>query len=261
MTNKEWEKEADLYSQLLITQTSDVHFGVGIPGNQDLGLISSCSDRRRALDIGCGSGENAIALSSLGYDVLGVDASARQIQLATNRASQLANAPSFEVCPAESIRFLQGAFSLIISVGVLHFCSNLSGIMRIIQSKLESQGQLILSLPHPVDMISDYLELDADIDVRLSSYYPSGQLIRGSRYWRKFGGAKFTGYEFNEYVYTISDIINMTVDTGLRIDAFLEPICDHQDHYPCRFRAPSEHFVRYYSARVPQYAILIASKP
>lgn len=262
MAVQQWKDEADIYKRLLITETSDVHFGVGIQGNNSLELIPHTKDSLRALDIGCGSGENVIALSSLGYSVVGIDSSERQIDLSKSllNSIELPNAPVFMTLPAERIEAVEGEFSIILSVGVLHFCSDLPSVINNIASKLTKGGKAILSLPHPIDMISDYSELDSDVEIKFTSYFPSGHEIRGARYWSKFGGASPSGYEFSEYYYTICGVINSIISAGLRLDAFLEPICDHKDTHPCRFSTPSEHFVRYYSPRVPQYAIYVASK-
>lgn len=263
MKNQEWNSEADEYMKLLTTDTADIHFGVGIPGNKELGIIPHSKNKfGRALDVGCGSGENSIALAALGYSVVGIDASERQIILAESLADNIKeiNKPFFFTLPAERVEDIEGSFDIIMSVGVMHFCSDLKSVIRNVASKLSLGGKFILSLPHPIDMLSNYKELEKNVEITFGSYFPSGQLLQGSRYWAKFGGAEPSGYSFNEYVYTISDVINALIAEGLKLDAFMEPICDHKESYPCLFRNPSKHFILYHSARVPQYAIFIASK-
>lgn len=260
MASRQWESEADYYSRLLITSTSDIHFGVGIPGNRQLALIPRCTAVGTALDVGCGSGENALALSCLGYSVVGIDMSERQIALANKLKADSSDAPIFMTLSAERVSEVEGKFDIIISVGVMHFCANLRSVIGSIAEKLVNGGRFILSLPHPIDMVSDYKEIACDVEVTMGSYFPSGQSIRGSRYWSKFGGSDDSHYVFTEYVYTISDVISMFVGCGLTLEAFYEPVCDHKAEYPCRFRVATEHFLNFYSARVPQYAIFVGRK-
>ncbi len=262
MNNKPWKAEADIYKKLLITEINDIHFGVGIPGNKELGVIPCGNGNLSALDIGCGSGENVVALSSLGYQTVGIDSSERQILMAEKLCYSLGlrDKTKFYALSAEDVGKVDGKFDVIISMGVLHFCSDLSSVIHDVAHKIKTNGKFVLTLPHPMDMIADYKELESDVEIQISSYYPSGQLIRGARYWAKFGGAVPSGYEFNEYVYTVSDVVNMLIREGFTIEAFLEPMCDHKENYPCRFSSPAEKFVDYYSRRMPQYAIYVASK-
>lgn len=260
MIERQWEDEADFYRTALITDPTDVHFGVGIPGNSDLDLVPRARNALSALDVGCGSGENAVALTTLGYSVVGIDPSARQIALAERLASKsnITDKPRFLRLPAERVEEVDGIFNVILSAGVMHFCADLPSIIHKIRLKLADDGLFILSLPHPIDMIAEYTELESDVEITLGTYFPSRRPLRGSRYWSKFGGTISPGYVFSEYVYTVSDIINSVVAAGLNLKAFFEPVCDHKSSYPCRFRTPSESFVNYYSPRVPQYGIFVA---
>jgi len=262
MNNSKWKEEADLYKELLETSNSEIHFGVGIPGNNLLGLIQPAANTEVALDVGCGSGENVLALAKLGYKVVGVDSSDRQINLAKDLSNKtdFKSQTDFRVIAAEQLSNLTEEFDLVISVGVLHFCADLKSVIREIAMKLKTKGKIVLSLPHPIDMICDYHEMPNDVEIILGSYFPSGHMIQGARYWSKFGGHVPLGYNFSEYIYPISSVIQFLLSEGLRLEAFLEPICDHKDTYPCKFKLPSDHFIDFYSARVPQYAIYVASK-
>jgi SAM-dependent methyltransferase len=59
------------------------------------GLISGA-----VLDAGCGAGEHTILLTALGYDVLGIDFSARAVDLARSTAAGRGVAARFEVADA-----------------------------------------------------------------------------------------------------------------------------------------------------------------
>jgi SAM-dependent methyltransferase len=253
-----WEREADIYMDLLTTSPEEVHFGVGVPGNNELQLIECAKPGQSVLDVGCGSGENLLALARLGYSVTGVDPSRRQLGHASTLFREHGVHATLLELAAERVAELVEQFDVVVSVGALHFCSDIAGVIQGISQVIKPGGTFVLSMPHPIDMLSDY-EVAADrIDVRMNSYFPSGQRIRGSRYWAKFGGKEPTGYHFDEYVYTISGLIEALSGAGFRLRSLLEPECRHEPWYPCLFKDPDPIFLTRYCASVPQYLILVA---
>lgn len=76
----------------------------------------------RVLDVGCGTGDNAILLALAGAEVTGVDVSPRSVELAEARAraSRVPVAPRFVCGPIETAALPQGAFDVVWGDGVLH---------------------------------------------------------------------------------------------------------------------------------------------
>lgn len=74
------------------------------------------------LDVGCGTGENALHLAALGRRVLGVDASPTAIARAAEKAAArgLADRASFRVADALELRRLRRRFETAIDCGLLH---------------------------------------------------------------------------------------------------------------------------------------------
>lgn len=72
-----WDDIAPRFAAELVTSIFEIHFGVGIPGNDTLQLVPS-KPGGTAIDLGCGAGENLIALSKLGYEVTGIEGCVRQ---------------------------------------------------------------------------------------------------------------------------------------------------------------------------------------
>lgn len=258
--NEPWESEADLYRDLLTTSCEEVHFGVGIPGNRELRLVEPAELGQRALDLGCGSGENLVALTRLGYQVTGVEPSGRQLRYAQKLLVENDAGATLLELSAERVDEVENYFDIILSVGTLHFCPDISRVFQSIAERLNPAGRFIVSMPHPLDMLSEYSKGDDGLIVRVGSYFPSGQRLRGARYWRKFGGSKATGYEFDEYVYTIGGLATALLDGGFRIRKLLEPECTHNPAYPCLFRSPDAVFEKEYSRSVPQYLIIVADR-
>lgn len=73
------------------------------------------------LDVGCGTGENALLLAARGHAVLGVDGSATAVALAREKAAArgLAGA-QFHVWDALELRRLRKSFDTVIDSGLFH---------------------------------------------------------------------------------------------------------------------------------------------
>ena len=102
--------------------------GVGSPTPpQKVGVLSP---RPKALDVGCGLGTTSIALSRVGFDVVGIDISKTAIEEARVRASELnvgarravpkQGSVHFEVQDAFDLRPYYGQFDLVIDLGCFH---------------------------------------------------------------------------------------------------------------------------------------------
>lgn len=76
--------------------------------------------RGRVIDVGCGTGENALYLASRGFEVLGVDLVPRAIDLARDKARARSSSARFEVADALELGALGARFDTAIDSGVFH---------------------------------------------------------------------------------------------------------------------------------------------
>jgi SAM-dependent methyltransferase len=74
----------------------------------------------RALDLGSGTGTNAITLARHGWEVIGVDFARRGIQIARKKARAAGVAVDFHVADVTRLDFLEGTFDLILDIGCFH---------------------------------------------------------------------------------------------------------------------------------------------
>ena len=74
----------------------------------------------KALDIGCGTGENAIFLAQNGFSVVGIDLIPSAIEKAKQKARKLGVAIDFSVGDALHLRFPADEFDSVIDSGVFH---------------------------------------------------------------------------------------------------------------------------------------------
>jgi SAM-dependent methyltransferase len=97
-----------------------------IPGPQPafVGLAEVDWITGKTLDVGCGTGENALFLAQRGLEVLGVDASVRAIEKARAKAEQRAVRIRFLVADALDLAALGESFDTVIDSGLLHSFSD-----------------------------------------------------------------------------------------------------------------------------------------
>lgn len=69
----------------------------------------------RILDIGCGTGEDAIWLAGQGHAVLGIDASALMIEQATAKAARIGSTATFECRSLQSLQASETRFDVVVS--------------------------------------------------------------------------------------------------------------------------------------------------
>jgi SAM-dependent methyltransferase len=80
------------------------------------GEITSC----RAIDLGCGTGDNVIYLAQQGFDASGVDISPRAIAKARRKAQVVGVSPTFLVGDVTDLTRVEGPFDLVVDNGCLH---------------------------------------------------------------------------------------------------------------------------------------------
>ena len=73
----------------------------------------------RAIDLGCGTGENAIYLAQQGFDVTGVDFAQAAIEKARGKAKDLGVPVDFLVDDLTDLHHVSGTFDFLLDYGVL----------------------------------------------------------------------------------------------------------------------------------------------
>ncbi|MBE0603808.1 MAG: class I SAM-dependent methyltransferase, partial [Deltaproteobacteria bacterium] len=74
----------------------------------------------RALDLGCGTGTNAITLTRHGWRVTGVDFVPEAIHAARAKAARSGLTIDFHVASVTDLSFLDGPFDYVLDIGCLH---------------------------------------------------------------------------------------------------------------------------------------------
>jgi len=102
--------------------------------------------RGRALDVACGTGRHAAYLAASGHEVVGVDSSAKMLQVARRRL------PGVELRQAsiESLPFADGCFDLVVcALALTHLPSLDRATAELARVVRRGGGRLVLSDIHP----------------------------------------------------------------------------------------------------------------
>ncbi|MBI4337381.1 MAG: class I SAM-dependent methyltransferase [Chloroflexi bacterium] len=97
---------------------------IGRPQGILMHLARSGQVQGSVLDVGCGTGENALYLAKQGHDVWGIDASPLAIQKAQEKARARHINVSFQVTDALRLGALGRSFDTVIDSGLFHIFSD-----------------------------------------------------------------------------------------------------------------------------------------
>jgi ubiquinone/menaquinone biosynthesis C-methylase UbiE len=246
-----WNKIANLYNKRYLIETDTVHYGPLCPGENVLQLIGDISGKS-AIDLGCGGGQNCIALNRAGAKTTGVDFSAEQL----NQAKLLAETEKAKIdFVAGDLTSLPLAdnnnYDLAISACAMAFVKDLRTAFKEVFRILKPGGKFIVSVMHPMQYI-----IDGDKDTMFfNSAYPFN-----SRLLRWTWDFDDRSIPFQHYLRSISEYHNSLVQTGFVIKEILEP--------KPTLRTPHKSFsreimiqYRYIAEHLPITLILAAVKP
>lgn len=105
---------------------------------------------KRVLDVGCGDGNNALLLASLGAQVTGIDVSPKAIELAAKRAeiSGVSASTRFLCGPLETADFPEAFFDVIWGDAILHhLLAELDRVLPRLTAWAKPEGLMLFSEP------------------------------------------------------------------------------------------------------------------
>ena len=97
---------------------------IGRPQKEFIRLAEDGEISGRVLDVGCGTGENALYLTSLGFEVWGIDAASSAIRKSKEKAKKRGLTANFLVSDVLKLQLLQNKFDTIIDCGLFHVFSD-----------------------------------------------------------------------------------------------------------------------------------------
>jgi SAM-dependent methyltransferase len=97
---------------------------IGEPQPAIVRLASAGAFAGAVLDAGCGTGENALHVASLGLDVLGVDVAETALAIARDKAASRGLDAEFVVADAFDLQGLGREFETVLDCGLFHTCDS-----------------------------------------------------------------------------------------------------------------------------------------
>ena len=97
---------------------------IGRPQREFVALEEAGEIAGDVLDVGCGTGENALFLAGRGHEVRGVDSAARAIELAREKAEERDLPVTFLLQDALALEGLGRSFDTVIDSGLFHALSD-----------------------------------------------------------------------------------------------------------------------------------------
>jgi SAM-dependent methyltransferase len=101
-------------------RSGDAPWDIGGPQPELVRLVEGGLITGSVLDVGCGTGENALYLAARGHAVFGLDGSATAIELARKKAEERKLPVQFHVWDALELGRLRKRFETVIDVGLFH---------------------------------------------------------------------------------------------------------------------------------------------
>lgn len=101
-------------------RSGDAPWDIGRPQPEVVRLAEAGLITGSVLDVGCGTGENALYLAARGHAVFGLDGSATGIELARQKAVERKLPVQFHVWDALELGRLRKRFETVIDVGLFH---------------------------------------------------------------------------------------------------------------------------------------------
>jgi 2-polyprenyl-3-methyl-5-hydroxy-6-metoxy-1,4-benzoquinol methylase len=97
---------------------------IGRPQKEFIRLAEDGEISGKVLDVGCGTGENALYLAGLGFEVWGIDAAPSAIKKAKEKAKERGITVNFLVSNALELQSLKNKFDTITDCGLFHVFSD-----------------------------------------------------------------------------------------------------------------------------------------
>jgi SAM-dependent methyltransferase len=127
-----------------------VRYAPGVADEREFRLCGDV-DGKRVLDVGCGSGENAIAFARAGAHVIGVDRSVAQLHLGRKAADEAEVRVEWHESDAADLAFLRAdSIDLAFAAGVLGEIEDTDRVFRQVHRVLRPGAALVFSYDHPM---------------------------------------------------------------------------------------------------------------
>lgn len=213
-----WDEMAGGYSRFISDEFSYVKM-VEMPAVMELlGDVNG----KLVLDLGCGSGEYALAFARKGASVTGLDISGKCLELVREKAAKENADIELVQGSISSPGLLEGRqFDLVFSSTTMHYVEDIAGVFVHVDKLLKKEGVFLLSVVHPFYTatypLSDYKNVDKYATFGLR--YFSHNVRKYVPPWAKYS----TVDHCISYHHTVEEYFNALTGAGFTIESLVEP--------------------------------------
>jgi SAM-dependent methyltransferase len=194
-----------------------VSYAPGGPTEGDLRLLGDVSGKR-VLDIGTGSGANAVALARQGAHVIAIDRSDAQLATARRLATATEVRVEWHECDAADLAFLRAdSIDLALAAGVVGEVEDLDRLLRQVHRVLRPGAPFVFSYDHP-------MALAVGREGAAPGALPLGTLeVRRSYFDTQPVETDYEGERIRVWPRTIADVFSSLHRAGYRVEQLIEP--------------------------------------
>jgi SAM-dependent methyltransferase len=152
-----WDRLAAAYQRDVGWPEDELSWGLRCPTERELRLVSDVVRGADTVVLGCGGGQDLVALGRLGAATLtGVDPSAEQLAHAARRAEAAGMDVHLVRAGAEQLDALGDEVAdLVVSVQALDYVADLAACFAEVRRILRPGGRLAFSVLHPADLSTE----------------------------------------------------------------------------------------------------------
>lgn len=169
---------------------------------------------RRVLVLGCGGGQDVVALSLMGAVAVGIDQSAEQLAYAREYATRhhVENAAFVEGTVEDLSRFDDASFDAVVSSHMLNYVERIAAAIAEAARVLKPGGAFALSVRHPFDTTLS----------EAAPYCVEVPYWQAQQDWTWSLGAE-EGARFRQWFWPIERWFSLLTDAGLVVERLIEP--------------------------------------
>lgn len=145
-----WNDISEMYREITRIDATDFHYGPLLAGEKTLQLLPPLTPGMRALELGCGEGQNSRWLARQGVQCVAIDISEGQLAYARQDAVEEGLSIDFQQSTIEAYNPNGITFDLITSSHAFEFVAEPFEQVKRIAQWLKPGGTLMISTVHPV---------------------------------------------------------------------------------------------------------------
>ena len=194
----------------VLPAVDSVQYGPAIAGEEELRLLGAAAGKR-VLELGCGGGQNLVAMAKQGAHAIGLDFAADQLAAVKRLAEREGVRVELHQGPLSDLPFLRAdSVDVAFSAYALGFVEDLNRVFRQVHRVLKEGAPFVFSITHPAyDLIDD--DAEEPLLIRRSYFDPTPVVY------------SWDGQRFADHHRTVAEVFAGMSRAKFRVDTILEP--------------------------------------